>query len=177
MPKREYVLNAGTHPAQGSLLPDTSSAEAAPLEPGTEPSGKRKRSKKYKLKKILNAFQVSQLQNLMAMTIDDFEEVKPKKTRAEDAPKAPANMSAFFAFWQLYPRHDNQGAAMKAWRDAQLTPEDVEQILKDVQRRTIGTEWQKENGKYIPFPHTYLFGKRWLDEGIVHQGIVRRTVI
>ena len=25
-------------------------------------------------------------------------------------------------------------------------------------------DWLKENGKYIPFPATYLNGKRWEDE-------------
>jgi hypothetical protein len=38
-------------------------------------------------------------------------------------------------------------------------------ILADVEAKKRTQDWKKDGGKYIPYPATYLNGKRWEDEG------------
>ena len=37
-------------------------------------------------------------------------------------------------------------------------------ILKAIEVAKQSEQWQKENGKFIPFPATWLDSERWLDE-------------
>ena len=36
--------------------------------------------------------------------------------------------------------------------------------MKQIERFKQTNDWQKENGKYIPYPSTWLNNKRWEDE-------------
>ena len=42
--------------------------------------------------------------------------------------------------------------------------ETLDLIIEDLKRRKNYQEWNKEDGKYIPYPSTYLNAKGWLDE-------------
>lgn len=68
---------------------------------------------------------------------------------------------AFENFWNEYPRKVGKGAARKAWE--KVGP-DVAAVLKAVQNQKRGIDWQKDNGKWIPHPATWLNQERWLDE-------------
>lgn len=74
-------------------------------------------------------------------------------------------MTAFLVFYAAYPRKVNRPAAWKAWKA--LRPDDALQALilaaVSLQRKSI--DWTKENRKYVPYPASYLNGKRWEDEG------------
>ena len=153
------------------------SASPAASESGTQPSKGRKKSKRYRLKKVLGSDQVAKLCQIVGYRLEDFEEIKEKKKRAEDQPREPAN-AAFFVFWNVYPRHDIIGAAMREWKKLAPDGDTVEKILRDVRKRVQSWEWQKDSGKWIPFAHTYLANQRWLDEGVVNNEIIkRRTVV
>ena len=67
-------------------------------------------------------------------------------------------------FWVAYPRRQAKKDAEAAWR--KLNPDRglIDGILRDVQRRKSSQEWQKDGGKFIPLPATYLNGSRWEDE-------------
>ncbi len=160
-----------------ALSLDGGCASSAASENGTPPSRKRKKVRAYRCKKALTAEQVEHIQRLIGLSVDDFEEVKEKKKRAEDAPREP-NQAAFHVFWGIYPRQDVIGAALKAWKNLQPDAATVGMILKDVRERCQSFDWKKDCGKWIPYAHTYLAHQRWLDKGIVHREIItRRTVI
>jgi hypothetical protein len=74
-------------------------------------------------------------------------------------------IDGFDKFWSLYPKKKAKEAARKAWAKLKLTNALATMILADVEAKKRTQDWKKENGKYIPYPATYLNGKRWEDEG------------
>jgi DNA-binding MarR family transcriptional regulator len=87
-----------------------------------------------------------------------------KEKRAHKAQKPVCDDGAFDRFWQAYPKKQKKLDAQRAWQKLNPDPELAERIIKDVQRRSQTHDWQKENGKYVPMPTTYLNGQRWMDE-------------
>jgi hypothetical protein len=71
----------------------------------------------------------------------------------------------FDDFWTAYPKKKAKEAAKKAW--VKLKPDEAlgKTIIQAVLESAKTQDWKKENGKYIPYPATYLNGKRWEDEG------------
>ncbi len=80
----------------------------------------------------------------------------------------------FDRFWAVYPRKAGKDAAIKAWGkikpDAQLT--DV--IVKAVENQRCSEQWRRDNGQYIPYPATWLNGRRWEDEEYTSSSFCRR---
>ena len=70
----------------------------------------------------------------------------------------------FEEFWSAYPKKKAKEAAKKAW--IKLKPDESlgKEIIQAVTESAKTKDWLKENGKYIPYPATYLNGKRWEDE-------------
>lgn len=78
---------------------------------------------------------------------------------------SPAEQPEGFAeFWLAYPRKAAKGDALKAW--VKLTPDAGLQrtILNNLGLRAASEEWRAENGRWIPYPASYLNGMRWEDE-------------
>lgn len=86
---------------------------------------------------------------------------KERKERKEKTPLPPAD---FERFWQAYPKHKDRQAALKAW--ARISPEAqlLDSILKAVAAQRLSQDWQKDDGKFIPYPASWLNGRRWEDE-------------
>lgn len=87
----------------------------------------------------------------------DIEEDKEKDKDKED-------IYPFDEFWSAYPKKKAKEAARKAW--AKLKPDETlgKEIIQAVIESAKTKDWLKENGKFIPYPATYLNGKRWEDE-------------
>ena len=50
-------------------------------------------------------------------------------------------------------------------------------VKKALEAQKASFDWQKENGRYIPLPATWLNGKRWEDElEDVHSGLQSRNI-
>ena len=69
----------------------------------------------------------------------------------------------FESVYQAYPKKVGKPAALKAWKTAKVKPEEVGLILKDIEFRKAGRDWQKDDGQYIPNPSTYFNQRRWED--------------
>ena len=67
----------------------------------------------------------------------------------------------FDRFWAVYPRRVGKQDALKAW--GQLNPDDdlVELIVAGVERWKRSEQWTKDEGRFIPYPATFLRGERW----------------
>lgn len=89
----------------------------------------------------------------------DIEEDKDKELE-----KDKEDIYPFDAFWKAYPKKKAKEAARKAWD--KLKPDESlgKEIIQAVTESAKTKDWLKENGKYIPYPATYLNGKRWEDE-------------
>ncbi|MHB1938974.1 MAG: hypothetical protein ACYCOR_20730 [Acidobacteriaceae bacterium] len=80
--------------------------------------------------------------------------------------RGPANREppAFQAFWKSYPRKKAKADAFKAWKSLKPSEPLAETILQAVQRATTSEDWRRDNGKFIPYPATWLRARRWEDE-------------
>ena len=71
--------------------------------------------------------------------------------------------SLFEDFWQMYPNKVAKVTAYKTWVKNDLNPI-AEFILSGVKRWKQSDQWERDNGRYIPHPNTFLNQRRWEDE-------------
>ena len=86
---------------------------------------------------------------------------REEKRGEENNPYSPQD---FERFWEAYPKKKSKGQAEKAWQKISLSEHLLETILSVIEIAKTSEDWQKENGKYIPYPATWLNAKGWLDE-------------
>lgn len=71
----------------------------------------------------------------------------------------------FNQFWELYPRKEGKGAARKKWEQINPDSELFERILNAVRGNIEhNSQWQRDNGQFIPHPATWLNQERWDDD-------------
>lgn len=70
----------------------------------------------------------------------------------------------FDKFYSLYPKKVGKQQALKAW--LKLKPDEAlfNKITEAVKQQSQSEQWLKDNGQYIPYPGTWLNGRRWEDE-------------
>lgn len=73
---------------------------------------------------------------------------------------------SFENFWKEYPKKRSKGQAEKVWLKIMSGESPVEErtISQAVLRAKTSADWQKENGRYIPHPATWLNARGWEDE-------------
>ena len=98
-------------------------------------------------------------------------EPEPEETKSN--PLAPPG--AFEQFWSAYPRKKSKGQAEKAWKAH--ANGNIEPIMAGLQRAIASTEWAKDNGKFIPYPATWLNAKGWLDEAPTPAAALKPFVV
>lgn len=71
---------------------------------------------------------------------------------------------SFDKFWSAYPKKTAKQQALKAWE--KLKPDEglTDTILSALERFKRTKQWRKDNWQFIPYPATWLNGKRWEDE-------------
>lgn len=70
----------------------------------------------------------------------------------------------FELFWQHYPRKQKKQEAVVSYRKINPNQELQALILSAVQQQSRWEQWNKENGRFIPLPSTWLNQQRWTDE-------------
>ena len=70
----------------------------------------------------------------------------------------------FEKFWKAYPKKRDKGKAEKWFKTKKPSEELVNLMLLQIERFKETNEWKKEDGKYIPYPYTWLNAKAWEDE-------------
>lgn len=70
----------------------------------------------------------------------------------------------FDEFWKVYPKKKNKVAAKQAFFKLMPDRETFVTILKAVHIAIRSYDWRKDNGQYIPYPSSWLNGRRWEDE-------------
>lgn len=78
---------------------------------------------------------------------------KPNKTETAEA---------FAVFWQAYPKKVGKPNAEKAF--AKVPKSEWDKLLPAIETQKRSRQWRENNGQYIPYPATWLNGKRWEDE-------------
>lgn len=77
----------------------------------------------------------------------------------------------FDKFWQAYPKKVSKKQAQKSWKKINPSLELFEKILKALEMVKQTEQWEKDNGKFIPYPATWLNQERWTDEINMMQNI------
>lgn len=70
----------------------------------------------------------------------------------------------FTIFYKAYPKKKDKAKAFAAFKKLKPTPELLETILKSLEWQKQTMDWQKQGGQFIPYPASYLNGRRWEDE-------------
>lgn len=77
------------------------------------------------------------------------------------------HVSGFEEFWQLYPKKEAKQPALTSWNKINPDDELFAVIIEAVNNQRKTDKWQRENGKYIPMPATWLNQRRWEDQTTV----------
>ena len=70
----------------------------------------------------------------------------------------------FYAFWNAYPKKRDKGRVEKWFAQHKPSKELVTLMIEQVERFKQTDSWKKDDGKYIPYPSTWLNAKSWEDE-------------
>ena len=105
-------------------------------------------------------------------TIKEKEEVEEYNNPPTGVPLRADDQ--FYVFWTEYPRHDGKMNAKKAFDKLKPDGELMDKILEAIRKQKESLQWQKDGGQFIPYPATWLNGRRWEDEVAVGNGSVTR---
>ena len=92
---------------------------------------------------------------------DGAEHSRAESVPADETGKTPD--ADFDRFWKAYPRKEGKGAARKAFGKARKKVT-LEAMLSAVELQKQSPQWNRENGRYIPMPSTWLNQERWGDD-------------
>lgn len=94
--------------------------------------------------------------------------VKQRGNNGETPEKHPESLETegkgdvctFDEFWCRYPKKKAKDQAVKAFAKVRISREI---LFAALDKQKADPDWLKDNGKYIPYPATWLNGKRWED--------------
>ena len=69
----------------------------------------------------------------------------------------------FQKFWECYPKKLGKGAARTSFKKMKCESV-IDRIIASVESQKSSEQWKKDEGRYIPFPATWLNQSRWEDE-------------
>lgn len=112
-----------------------------------------------------NTHMDSHMENENENEIEDTNEIEVERKRNLQTER-------FDEFWALYPKKVGKGAARKSWARIKPNKELHSKIISAVSEAKKSVQWQRENGRYIPNPATWLNQGRWEDEleGVNNNG-------
>ena len=73
-------------------------------------------------------------------------------------------MTDFDTFWKAYPKKVAKGDARKAWGQTERIRPDLAELLASIEAQCRSDQWRTAEGKFIPYPATWLRQERWDDE-------------
>lgn len=129
-----------------------------------EKGSKGKPTKYYLLE--IQSFKTTVSATVSPTEIATVSATQEKRHKTKTYPPTPPEGAGdgFDRFWQAYPRRVAKGAARKAWEKLRPDRQLTERILAAVERDKATDQWQRENGRFIPHPATWLNQQRWEDE-------------
>lgn len=90
--------------------------------------------------------------------------------------KESFNKSLFDKFWNAYPRKVSKGNVEKWFTKNKPSEELVNKMIEKINLLKTTEQWKTADGKYIPYPSTWLNAKGWEDE-IEQVNIVKEESI
>ena len=93
-----------------------------------------------------------------------------KKEISKDPPRAPQGAGAIWdpeaweRFWQLYPKKKDKAKALKEWNRLKADRKLMMEMSAALRAQMASEEWQRDNGRAVPYPCRWLSHRRWEDE-------------
>lgn len=94
--------------------------------------------------------------------VTDTDIYTPLPPKGETPPDAQERR--FGEFWAEYPKKVGKKAALTAWKRLKPDAELFERIMQAVTSAKNSEQWNREGGRYIPNPTTWINQGRWDDE-------------
>jgi len=91
------------------------------------------------------------------------EESREEEKKTPNGVSAAADADGFEAFWATYPRRDDRGHALKAYRSA-LRKTDAATLHAGAEAFASQVVRERRERKFIPLAATWLNGERWGDD-------------
>lgn len=79
----------------------------------------------------------------------------------------------FNKFWDYYPKKKSKGDAYKAWQQEKKNRPPLADVLKAIVVLKSSDDWQRDDGKWIPYPATWIRSWGWADVPEVDKRDVR----
>ena len=108
-------------------------------------------------------------QKMIASHCDGEKEIEKEKEKEIEIDKEIDILSAkassvyteeFEKFWEVYPRKMAKKDAFKAFKKVNVP---LQTLIDAVNAQAESDAWQRDNGRYIPYPATWLNQGRWDD--------------
>lgn len=96
-------------------------------------------------------------------------DIQNTSTQLPPTPQTPKQKAVtteseqFNLFYAAYPKKRNRPAALKAWNTKKIN-ESIDIILASLERWKASRDWTKDNGKFIPYPASWLNAEGWNDD-------------
>ena len=71
---------------------------------------------------------------------------------------------AFDRFWAMYPKKRDKAKAIKEWNRLKADRKLMRRMSAALGAQMASEEWQRDNGRAIPYPCRWLSHRRWEDE-------------
>lgn len=100
-------------------------------------------------------------ENANAMRTHSERNARKGKERKE---KERNSYESFDSFYKHYPKKKNRRAAERAFKKLKVDKELLEKMLSALEEQKNSKEWLRDDGQFIPYPASWLNGRRWEDE-------------
>ena len=93
---------------------------------------------------------------------------KKENKKEEDPPKAPQGAAwepmMCERFWKLYPKKKDKAKAIREWDRLKADRKLMGVMSAALRAQMASEEWQRDNGRAVPYPCRWLSHRRWEDE-------------
>jgi hypothetical protein len=87
-----------------------------------------------------------------------------KDTQTVEDSRAEGAKLFFDQFWAAYPKKRSKGQAEKAFQKVHPDEQLLARMISSIERAKTSDDWKRQNGRYVPYPATWLNAKGWEDE-------------
>lgn len=70
----------------------------------------------------------------------------------------------FARFWAMYPKKKDKVKAIREWNRLKADRKLMREMSAALGRQIASEEWQRDEGRAIPYPCRWLSHRRWEDE-------------
>ena len=129
------------------------------------------RMRKYRARLKENA-ELGNCNNVTPLLQACYTEIEKEKDKDKDPPISPKGDSkeieiwdekAFERFWKLYPKKKDKVKAIKEWNKLKADRELMEEMAAALRQQIASEEWQRDDGRAIPYPCRWISHRRWED--------------